>query len=82
MKDFCSYCAEEKEVAYKTYQLPKFKPKRTYVCSGCEEEIKEIIRVNTQLQIPSYPAKFTSWLRRDEIAWRENIPGRKKTSMR
>lgn len=82
MKDYCSYCAEEKEVEYKVYQLPKFKPKRTYICAGCESEIKEVIRSNSLLQIPTYPSKFTSWLRRDEIIWRESIPGRKKTRMR
>ena len=76
MKDYCSYCKEEKEVDYKVYQLKNLPPKRTYVCSDCQSEIEQIIRAETPKLKPEFPPHFSGWIKRDDIMWRETIPGR------
>jgi uncharacterized protein YlaI len=80
--DYCSYCAVEKEVDYKVYQIKGFPPKRTYVCADCQDKIQEVIRAETPKLKPEFPLHFAEWIKRNDILWRETIPGRKKTRMR
>jgi len=81
-EDYCSYCKSEKKVDYKVYQIKGYQPKRTYVCSDCQDDIQAVIRAETPKLKPEFPLNFVEWLKRNDILWRETIPGRKKTNMK